>query len=79
MNWDEQEYFTTKEASNLLGISLSTVQRYFDGGYMWGSKHPITNRRMIHRDSIKQIAEKFRVEIPIKRTPKKEEINGKPS
>jgi hypothetical protein len=65
VGWDDQEYFTTKEVSEILGISLATVQRYFDLGYLWGTKNPITNRRKIHKNSIKNLAEKSGVKLPI--------------
>lgn len=65
MAWDDQEYFTTGEAAKILGTSLFTVMRYFDRGILWGIKHPVTNWRKIHRDSIKQLAEKAGIILPV--------------
>jgi len=43
---------TTAEASKKLGISISTVQRYFDRGKLKGEKNMITGRRLIDTGSV---------------------------
>jgi predicted site-specific integrase-resolvase len=48
----EDAYISTREAGKMLGISLSTVARYFDQGILTGKKNPITNWRYVSRKSV---------------------------
>ncbi len=66
-----KEFFTTGEVARILGLSLSTVSRYFDGrqakrGKMLsGMKNPFTGRRQVSRGSILQLAKNYNVKIKI--------------
>ena len=71
-----KEFFTTGEAARILGLSLSTVCRYFDGqkkkGKMLsGMKNPFTGRRRVSRVSIVQLARIYNVKIQIERAGEK--------
>ena len=46
---------TTGEASKVLGVSISTVIRYFDKGIVTGLRNPATRYRMVDRKSIKAL------------------------
>jgi transposase len=53
-----EEYISTREAGKMLGISLSTVARYFDKGILTGEKNPITNWRYVGRKSLLSLMQK---------------------
>ena len=55
MNIDRM--LTTFQAAKILGISVSTVQRYLDGGKLKGYKNLITGRRKIELRSVLNLAE----------------------
>ena len=48
----------TGEAAKILGISVSTVIRYFGKGILTGWKNPITRRMVIDRESVKALKRK---------------------
>lgn len=58
-----QKYLTTVEAAKALDISVSTIQRYYDGGKIAGKKHPITRKRLIAEASLKKFAADFGLKI----------------
>ncbi len=47
-----KDFFSTGDASRLLGISRATVSRMFDKGILHGKKNPITGKRNISRYSL---------------------------
>jgi len=55
MNIDRM--LTTFQAAKILNISVSTVQRYLDGGKLKGYKNLITGRRKIELRSVLNLAE----------------------
>ena len=55
MNVDRM--LTTFQAAKILGISVSTVQRYLDSGKLTGSRNLITGRRRIALGSMLNLAE----------------------
>jgi predicted site-specific integrase-resolvase len=55
----DDDYISTREAGKMLGISLSTVMRYFDKGILTGEKNPITNWRSVSRRSILALMRKY--------------------
>jgi excisionase family DNA binding protein len=57
------EYISTREAAKMLGISLSTVVRYFDRGILTGEKNPITNRRYVSRETVVSLMEKYGMKV----------------
>lgn len=54
---------STKQASKILRVSISTIGRYFDRGLLQGEKHPLTGRRKISEDSIKIFLKKYAPEF----------------
>jgi DNA-binding transcriptional MerR regulator len=54
----ETEYISTGEAARILGVSIFTVQYYFDRGILNGRKHPITGRRSVSIESLLALMEK---------------------
>ena len=58
-SYDHPGYYTTIEASKMLRISVSTVQRYFDDHKLSGDKNAITKWRLISRASLLELAEKY--------------------
>jgi len=55
MNIDRM--LTTFQAAKILGISVSTVQRCFDEGRLYGYKNLMTGRRKIELRSVLNLAE----------------------
>ena len=55
----DDEYISTREAGEILGISLSSVARYFDKGILTGRKQPITGWRSVSRKSVLALMEKY--------------------
>jgi len=67
---------STKQAADILKVSISTVSRYFDQGLLKGSKHPLTNWRKIDMDSIENFLQEFApnlIPTPVIEKPKQEE------
>ena len=58
-----KQYFSTGDVAKLLHISRATVSRKFDSGHLAGIKNPITNERMISRQSILEFAKQFYIDI----------------
>jgi len=58
----EDEFISTREAAKMLGISLSSVARYFDKGILIGEKNPITNWRYVSRKSVLSLMKKYGME-----------------
>ncbi len=58
----EKNFFTTGEVAKLLGVSLSTVMRFFDKGVLTGAKHPITGFRRIEMESVISLMKKYGME-----------------
>lgn len=58
-----KQYFSTGDVAKLLHISRATVSRKFDSGHLAGMKNPITNERMISRQSILDFAKQYYIEI----------------
>jgi predicted site-specific integrase-resolvase len=54
-------YMSTAEAAKRLGISRSTVIRYFDMGILTGEKHPITGWRSVSKESVLALMKKHRI------------------
>lgn len=50
---------TTGDVSEMLGISKSTVTRYFNKGILTGSKHSLTGWRVIDLESVKALIEEL--------------------
>ena len=57
------EYISTREAGEILGISLSSVARYFDKGILTGKKNPITNWRYVSRKSLLSLMKKHGMKV----------------
>jgi hypothetical protein len=58
----DDEYISTRKAGEILGISLSSVARYFDKGILTGEKNPITNWRYVSRKSVLSLMKKYGME-----------------
>jgi predicted site-specific integrase-resolvase len=56
-------YISTREAGKILGISLSSVARYFDKGILTGEKNPITNWRYVSRESLLALMKKHGMKV----------------
>ncbi len=56
---DERERMTTFEASRILGISVTTVQRYCNKRVLDFRWSPISKRRLIAKESVRKLAEKY--------------------
>jgi len=56
-------YISTREAGKMLGISLSTVARYFDKGILTGEKNPITNWRYVSKKSLLSLMKKHGMKV----------------
>ena len=56
---DEKERMTPLEASRILGISVTTVQRYCSKGVLDFRWSPIGKRRLIAKESVRKLAEKY--------------------
>ena len=76
-----ENYYTTSEAAKILGVSVSTIQRYFDGQkkkakLLAGDKNPLTGRRRISPYSIYLLSEKYNMDVDLspKEKEKKNEI-----
>lgn len=54
MSESRKRLYTTGEASNILGVSASTVIRRFDGGELAGKRHPVTGKRLVDRESLER-------------------------
>jgi len=54
-----KKLLTTGEVAELLGVSRLTVQRKFDRGELWGTRHPVTGKRFISRECVKQVMREF--------------------
>ena len=52
MTLGAKRYYTTGEASEILGISPSTVIRRFDSGQLSGRRHPVTGKRLVDGRSL---------------------------
>ena len=63
----ERQGLTTGEVSRMLGITISTVIRYFDQGILKGWKSPITGGRLIDLKSVYALAKKSGIELPSKK------------
>jgi predicted site-specific integrase-resolvase len=59
----DDEYISTREAGKILGISLSSVARYFDKGILTGEKNPITNWRYVSRESLLALMKKHGMKV----------------
>ena len=59
----DDEYISTREAAKMLGISLSTVVRYFDKGILTGEKNPITNWRSVSRRGVLALMKKYGMKV----------------
>ena len=59
----DDEYISTREAGKILGISLSSVARYFDKGILTGEKNPITNWRYVSRKSLLSLMKKHGMKV----------------
>jgi hypothetical protein len=59
----DDEYISTSEAGKMLGISLSSVARYFDKGILTGEKNPITNWRYVSRESVLSLLKKYGMKV----------------
>lgn len=55
----DQELLTTGEAAVMLEVSRSTVSRRFDKGELQGRVHPITGERLISRQSVLEVINKY--------------------
>jgi DNA-binding transcriptional ArsR family regulator len=56
---DQKERMTTFEASRILGISITTVQRYCNKGILDFRWSPISKRRLVAKESVRKLAEKY--------------------
>ena len=56
-----KDFFSTGDASNLLGISRATVSRMFDKGILYGKKNPITGKRNISRYSLVAFMKQYNI------------------
>ena len=54
---------TTEEVSRMLGVSITTVKRYFDRGTLTGWKNPTTGKMVIDPESVKALAKKSGIEL----------------
>jgi transposase len=62
---------STRQAAKILGVSVSTVSRWFDQKILAGEKNPLTSWRKVSMESIEKILKNFNLPLPIE--PKKEE------
>lgn len=56
-----KDFFSTGDASKLLGISRATVSRMFDKGILHGKKNPITGKRNISRYSLVAFMKQYNI------------------
>ncbi len=56
-----KQYVSTGEAARMLGISVSTAQRYFDEGVLSGKKNPITKLRSVSTESVLALMKKYNI------------------
>jgi len=56
-----KDFFSTGDASRLLGISRATVSRMFDKGILHGKKNPITGKRNISRYSLAAFMKQYNI------------------
>jgi len=54
-----KKLLTTGEVAEMLGVSRLTVQRKFDRGELWGTRHPVTGKRFISRECVKKFMREF--------------------
>jgi hypothetical protein len=62
-NMDDKR-ISTKRASKILGVSVSTVSRWFDQGILTGEKNPLTSWRKISMESIENLLKNFNLPLP---------------
>lgn len=60
----DKKLISTKKASKILGVSVSTVSRWFDQGILTGNKNPLTSWRKIDTASIESLLKNFNIPIP---------------
>jgi len=60
---NKRQGLTTGQVSRMLGISRSTVIKFFEQGILTGWKHPLASWRVIDRESIEALAKKSWVEL----------------
>ena len=49
----KKQGLTTEKVSKMLGVSITTVKRYFDRGTLTGWKNPTTGKMVIDPESVK--------------------------
>ena len=54
-----EETISTNEAAKMLGVSLSTVQRYSDLDLLGAKTNPITGRRSVYKESVQDMMQAF--------------------
>ena len=60
---EPKKYLTSGEASEILGISRGTVSKKFDDGVLEGKKNPITGKRLISSESLKDFMKRYDFEV----------------
>ena len=60
---EPKKYLTSGEVSEILGISRGTVSKKFDDGVLEGKKNPITGKRLISSESLKDFMKRYDFEV----------------
>ena len=59
----KKEYYTTGQAAYILSLSMATIMKLFDKGFLHGFRVPGSEHRRISRESILKIAEEYSIPI----------------
>ena len=60
---EPKRYLTSGEVAEILGVSRGTVSKRFDEGILDGKKNPITGKRLISPESLKDFMKRYDFEV----------------